>query len=125
MPLRIHSPRLNGYGPTAAMIAAALALAGCATPPDQIAPAYTSPAAYAGLSCGQLNAEAVRLDARLGSATEQQAAQADSDATTAAIALLLFWPAAMMLGGNDQAPAIAQLRGDAEAVANAAGLRGC
>ena len=110
---------------TITIIAAALALAGCATPPDQIAPAYTSPAAFAGYTCGQLNDEAVRINARLVSASVQQSAQADSDATMTAIALLVFWPAALAIGGNDQSPAIAQLRGDAEAVTAAAVLRGC
>ena len=105
--------------------AATLALAGCATAPDQIAAAYVSPTAYTGQTCGQLNAQAQHLTARLESATGQQAQQANSDAEMTAIALILFWPAAFWIGGNDQSPAIAQMRGEAEAIQSAAIARGC
>ena len=110
---------------TITIIAAAFAITGCATPPDQIGAAYTSPAAYTGYTCGHLNDEAARINARLGAASAQQSAQADSDATMTAIALLVFWPAALAIGGNDHGSAIAQLRGEAEAVTAAAVLRGC
>ena len=108
-----------------AITAAALALAGCATAPDQIAAAYVSPTAYTGQTCGQLNAAAVHLNARLASATGQQTEQANSDAAMTAVALILFWPAAFWIGGNDQGPAIAQMRGEAEAINTAAIQRGC
>jgi len=42
-----------------------------------------------------------------------------------AVALILFWPAAFAIGGNDQAPAIAQMRGEAQAIQSAAVARGC
>jgi hypothetical protein len=42
-----------------------------------------------------------------------------------AVALILFWPAAFAIGGNDQSPAIAQMRGEAEAIQSAAVARGC
>jgi len=105
--------------------AATLALAGCATSPDQIAANYVSPMQYSGQTCGQLNAQAQHLTARLESATGQQAQQANSDAEMTAIALILFWPAAFWIGGNDQSPAIAQMRGEAEAIQSAAIARGC
>jgi len=106
-------------------IAATLALAGCATAPDQIAANYVSPVVFSGQTCGQLNAQAQQLNARLASATGQQAQQANSDAAMTAVALVLFWPAAFFIGGNDQGPAIAQMRGEAEAIQSAAIARGC
>ena len=106
-------------------IAATLALAGCATAPDQIAANYVSPVVFSGQTCGQLNAQAQQLNARLASATGQQAQQAYSDAAMTAVALVLFWPAAFFIGGNDQGPAIAQMRGEAEAIQSAAIARGC
>ena len=105
--------------------AATLALAGCATAPDQIAANYVSPVVFSGQTCGQLNAQAQQLNARLASATGQQAQQANSDAAMTAVALVLFWPAAFFIGGNDQGPAIAQMRGEAEAIQSAAIARGC
>ena len=107
------------------LTAATLALSGCATAPEQIAANYVSPTAYSGHTCSQLNAEAQQINARLASATGQQAQQANSDATMTAVALILFWPAAFFIGGNDQAPAIAQMRGEAQAIQSAAIARGC
>jgi len=106
-------------------LAATLALAGCATAPDQIAAAYVSPTAYSGQTCSQLNAAAVRINARLMTATGQQAEQANNDAAMTAVALVLFWPAAFWIGGNDQAPSIAQMRGESQAILDAAISRGC
>ena len=40
-------------------------VAGCATPPDQIAPAYVSPAMFGAMSCPALRVEAARTNARL------------------------------------------------------------
>ena len=110
---------------TALAFAATLALSACATAPDQIAANYVSPTLFAGMSCGQLTSEAQRLNSRLATATGQQAQQANADAATTAIALLVFWPAALFVGGNDQAPAIAQMRGEADALQAAAQTRGC
>ena len=106
-------------------LAATLALAGCATAPEQIAPAYVSPTAFSGQTCAQLNTAAQRLNAKLASATGQQSEQANNDAAMTAVALILFWPAAFFIGGNDQAPAIAQMRGEASAIQSAAQARGC
>ena len=103
----------------------AATIAGCAASPDDIAPAYVSPTAYSGQTCGQLNSAAAQLNARLATATGQQAKTASNDAAMTAVALLLFWPAAFAIGGNDQAPAIAQMRGEAEAIRAAAVARGC
>ena len=110
---------------TITIIAAALTLSACAQSPDSIAPVYVSPVAYSGYSCAQLNAEAARINARLSTATGQQNQQSDNDAAMTAVALILFWPAAFWIGGNDQSGAIAQLRGDAEAVNAAAIARNC
>ena len=107
------------------LTAATLALAGCATAPEQVAAAYVSPVAFSGQTCGQLNAQAQQLNARLATATGQQTQQANNDATMTAVALVLFWPAAFWIGGNDQGPAIAQMRGEAQAIQSAAIARGC
>jgi uncharacterized protein YceK len=120
-----HTKGTSQMKTTAITLVAALALSGCATAPEQIAANYVSPTAYSGHTCSQLNAEAQQINARLASATGQQAQQANSDATMTAVALILFWPAAFFIGGNDQAPAIAQMRGEAQAIQSAAIARGC
>ena len=107
------------------LTAATLALAGCATAPEQVAATYVSPVAFSGQTCCQLNAQAQQLNARLATATRQQTQQANNDATMTAVALVLFWPAVFWIGGNDQGPAIAQMRGEAQAIQSAAIARGC
>jgi hypothetical protein len=104
---------------------AALALAACAADPATIAPAYVSPVAYSTYDCRALNAEAVRLNARLSQVTGQQQAAADNDAAMAAVALVLFWPAIFAMGNGDQSAELARLRGEAEALQSAAIARGC
>jgi len=111
--------------PIAIAIAATLTLSACATAPDQIAANDVSPTQYSGMSCSQLNGEAQRINSRLATATGQQDQQANNDAAVTAVALILFWPAAFFIGGNDQEPAIAQMRGEAEAIQAAALSRGC
>jgi hypothetical protein len=53
---------------TAALVAAC-ALSGCAQSPEEVRAAYTSPVAYAGLSCRQLGEEEVRLNGALTGAS--------------------------------------------------------
>ena len=110
---------------TITALTAAASISACAASPESIAPAYVSPTAYSGQTCGQLNVAAAQLNARLATATGQQAKQASNDAALTAVALLLFWPAAFAIGGNDQSPAIAQMRGEAEAIRSSAVARGC
>jgi len=105
--------------------AAALTLSACAPAPGDIAAAYVSPTAFAGRTCAELNSDATVLNARLSAAMGQQQATADGDAAMTAVALILFWPAVFLIGGNDQSPAIAQMRGEAEAIRAAAVARGC
>lgn len=109
----------------ALLLTPALALAACAPAPDSVAPAYVSPAAYTGQSCTRLAAEAQRLDAALTAATGAQKKQADADAAMVAISLFVFWPAAFMVAGGDQSPQLARLKGEAQALQQAARAKGC
>jgi hypothetical protein len=104
---------------------AALGLAACAPDPNTVAPAYISPTAYAGLSCAALNGEAQRINARVAQVAGQQAQAASNDAAMTAVTLILFWPAAFMLGSGDQSAELARLRGEAEALRMAALQKGC
>ena len=72
---------------TITALTVAATMAGCAASPESIAPAYVSPTAFAGQSCGQLNTAAAQLNARLATATGQQAKQASNDAYPSAHAV--------------------------------------
>ena len=110
---------------TITALAAAASIAGCASQPDQIAAAYVSPTAYQGMSCGSLNAEAQRVNARLVQTTGQQQKAANTDAAVTAVALVLFWPAAFFIAGKDSSAELARLKGEADGIQAAAIRAGC
>lgn len=96
---------------------AALALAGCAKSADQVSAAYVSPLQYQSYTCQQLAQEAERISARAVALTGTQNRQAASDAVVTAVAVVIFWPAAFMVGGdNAQTAELARLKGEMEAI---------
>lgn len=95
----------------------ALALAGCAKSADQVSAAYVSPMQFQGYTCQQLAQEAERISARAVALTGAQNRQAASDAMVTAVAVVIFWPAAFMVGGdNAQTAELARLKGEMEAI---------
>jgi hypothetical protein len=109
---------------TSVIIAVTLVSA-CATEPSAVAPTYVSANAYSDYSCSQLNSEAEIVSSQLTAATGRQQAAADNDATMTAVSLILFWPAAFFIKGDDASPELARLKGTAEAINRAAVHKGC
>lgn len=104
----------------------ALALAGCATSPKDIAPSYVSPVLYQNLTCEQLTQEAHRVSNAAAVAAGQQEAQAGKDAAMVGVSLILFWPAVFMVGGDKgNAADIARLKGEMNAIEQANIAKGC
>ncbi|MBB6308149.1 hypothetical protein [Xanthobacter tagetidis] len=101
----------------AAAALGALALAGCAKSADQVSAAYVSPMQFQSYNCQQLAQEAERISARAVALTGTQNRQAASDAVVTAVAVVIFWPAAFMVGGdNAQTAELARLKGEMEAI---------
>jgi hypothetical protein len=68
-------------------------------------------------NCQQLAQEAERISARAVALTGTQNRQAASDAVVTAVAVVIFWPAAFMVGGdNAQTAELARLKGEMEAI---------
>ena len=108
---------------TAALLAG---VGACASSSDKIAAQYVSPLQYQSYSCAQLAEEAPRISARVAqvSGTQDQKATNDAIATTAAI--IIFWPAAFLVGGNDQTTAeLSRLKGEFETVEKVAVSKNC
>src|SRR5690606_6948672 len=80
--------------------AVAVLLAGCATPPKDIAPAYVSTGLYENLTCNQLRTEAEGVSARAAAAFGKQNDNRGRDAAMTTVSLVLFWPAAFFLKGD-------------------------
>ena len=109
---------------TAALCASLLV--GCASSPDKISAAYVSPIQYSGYDCDQIRAELVRVSGRVREVAGAQKQQANSDAIAMGVGLVLFWPALFFLaGGNDRKEELSRLKGEYDALEQAAIQKGC
>ena len=109
-----------------AALVGALALFGCASRPDDIAAAYVSPLPYQQLTCEQLAAEAQRVSASAAAAAGAQSKQAANDAVATTIAVVVFWPAAFLIkGDNAKAAEVARLKGEMQAIEQASIAKPC
>lgn len=107
-------------------VCAALSLAACATSPDKISASYVSPLQYQGYDCGQIRSELVRIGRRVDEVTGHQRKQANNDALAMGVDLVLFWPALFFLaGGNDKKEELGRLKGEYDALQEAAVVKRC
>ena len=109
-----------------AAMAAASILAGCATRAENITASYTSTVGYSGLSCNQIRGEAQAISQAAAAATGAQNSKATKDAVAMGVALVVFWPAAFLVGGDGaQAAEVARLKGEMQAIETASRRKGC
>jgi len=94
---------------------ACTAVAGCAQSPESISPAYISEVGYRSWTCKDLGEESQRLSAALANASRLQENARTGDTVGV---ILLGLPTASMSGQN-VAPEVARLKGEAEAVRKA------
>jgi hypothetical protein len=107
-------------------VTAAFAVSGCASSADKVAPVYVSPLQYDAYNCQQIGEEARRIAARASEAVGVQNEQARSDATTTAVAIVIFWPAAFFLDGdNEKTAELARLKGELQAIEQSAIRKQC
>jgi hypothetical protein len=110
----------------AVTIAIAIGMGGCASGSDKIAASYVSPLQYESYSCPQLAEEAQRVSARAATVSGVQDQKATNDAIATGVAIVLFWPAAFMIGGNDQTTAeLGRLKGEFETIEMVAVKKNC
>lgn len=112
---------------SAAVLLSCALLAGCAKSSSDIGATYVSPIQYQGYSCQQIGAEAARVSARTAQAAGVQDEKASSDAVATGVALVIFWPAALLVsGGNGQnAAELASLKGQFDALEQASIQKNC
>jgi polygalacturonase len=102
------------------------ALAGCASSSSDITPAYVSPVAYQGYTCQQLALEAQAISARAATLSGAQDSQRTKDGWATAAAVVVFWPAAFLVGGDKQTAAeLSQMKGQMVAVEQASIAKKC
>ncbi|RXH41345.1 hypothetical protein [Bradyrhizobium zhanjiangense] len=102
------------------IIALGAALAGCASSSAEITPAYVSPLQYQPYNCQQLALEAQSVSARAASLSGTQDSQRTKDQVATGVAIVVFWPAAFLVGGDKQTAAeLAQMKGQMVAIEQA------
>jgi hypothetical protein len=102
------------------------ALAGCASSSGDIAPAYVSPVAFQGYTCPQLAQEAQAVSARAAMLSGAQDSKRTNDTIATTAAVIIFWPAAFLVGGDKQTAAeLGQMKGQMVAIEQASVPKKC
>lgn len=99
----------------------AIAIAGCATKPENIAPAFISEAKYANWTCEAMAKERARYDEALAQASGAQRKARKNDTWGV---ILIGIPVSSLSGAN-VAGEVARLKGEVDALARAQGATGC
>jgi hypothetical protein len=101
-------------------------LAACASKSSEITPTYVSPFIYQNLTCTQLAQEAQGVSARAAQVTGAQDQKRTNDQIATGVAIVVFWPAAFLVGGDGaMAAELAQLKGQMVAVEQASIAKKC
>lgn len=104
----------------------ALAVCGCATKSANISPTYVSPLSYQSYTCEQLAQEAQRVSSRAAIASGQQDKARGGDAVATTVGVVVFWPALFLIDGDGpKAAEVARLKGEMEAIEQAAIQKNC
>jgi hypothetical protein len=107
-------------------IVAALSVAGCASKSSDITAAYVSPVTYMNYTCQQLGLEAQSVSARAASLAGAQDDQRTRDQVATGVAIVVFWPAAFLVGGDKQTSSeLAQMKGQMVAIEQASIQKNC
>lgn len=103
-----------------------VALAGCASKSSDITAAYVSPVMYQNHTCQQLALEAQGVSARAAQVAGAQDAKRSNDAVATGVAVVVFWPAAFLVGGDGPTAAeLGQLKGQMVAIEQASIVKKC
>jgi hypothetical protein len=112
--------------PIATILSGVIALSGCATASKDITANYISPMQYQAYDCDQLVAEAQRIQVRVNQLGGRLDEAAANDKALTGVGIILFWPALFALGGTKQQEAeYARLKGEYDAVQQAAITKKC
>jgi hypothetical protein len=104
---------------------AAITLASCAAPSDQISASYVSPLRYTNMSCRELMYELNVVSGQIAATSMAQDRQSSNDAAAMTVAALAFWPAIFLVGNHDSSSALSSMKGDFNALQGAAIRNGC
>jgi len=98
---------------------------GCANKSADISSAYVSPTQYNSLDCDQVGAEMQRVHRKVLEISGQQDNTATKDSVALGVGLVLFWPALIFMAGGDHKSELSRLKGEYEALDQAAIQKKC
>jgi hypothetical protein len=108
------------------IVLAWLALSSCAKRSENVAASYVSPLAYRPFNCLQLSEEAERVAQRAGQLAGVQDRKRTGDIVATTAAIIVFWPAAFLVSGDDaQTAELARLKGEFDAIQRVSVEKGC
>lgn len=103
-----------------------MALSGCADNADKVQATYASPLTYKDYNCKQIEQEARRISSRASQAAGVQDKNAKNDKIATGVAVVLFFPAALLVGGNKgNTSELARLKGELDAIEQASIQKEC
>jgi hypothetical protein len=112
--------------PLIALLAVYMTAMGCAKRSEDVAAAYVSPLQYQQFSCSQLAAEASRVSQRAAELAGVQDSKRTKDKVATTAAVILFWPAAFLVSGDDaQTAELARLKGEFNAIQQTSIQKNC
>jgi hypothetical protein len=101
-------------------------LVGCASSSQDISATYVSPVMYQNFTCQQLAMEAQAVSARAATLSGAQDSQRTKDTVATTAAVIIFWPAAFLVGGDKQTAAeLGQMKGQLNAIEQASIMKKC
>ena len=111
---------------TWALLLMGLTLGACAKKSENVAASYVSPLAYQQFNCRQLAEEAGRVSQRAAELSGVQNRKRTGDIVATTAAIIVFWPAAFLVSGDDaQTAELARLKGEFEAIQRVSVEKGC
>ncbi len=109
-----------------AAVAAAVALAGCATRSNDVVPMRADPADFAAWDCARIDIESDRVQKRAADVAYTVDERAGNNIVALGLGVVVFWPALLaMRPPGVEADELARLKGRYEALASAARAKSC
>jgi len=115
-----------GRNNKAGLVLVCAAMMGCAKSSEMVTGSYVSPLQYQNYSCQQIGEEAERISARVAQLSGVQDQKRSDDQLATAAAIVLFWPAAFLVNGDDQNTAeLSRLKGEFETIEKVSIQKSC
>ena len=108
-----------------AMALCAGTVSACASAPDKISAAYVSPMQYGSYDCDQIRAELIRVSAHVQEVSGVQNRAHHRDQWATGVGIVIFWPALFFLMEGDKKEELASLKGQYDALDEAAIQKKC